>query len=170
MPLLLGVFETPDKLVEVIGRLRNRGFEDLDVFAPAPFPAVEDALIDTPSRVRLWTLIGGLAGVTTGFVMTIWMSYDWPIVVGGKALASIPPYVIIGFELTILFGGLLTLVGLAVHAGLPHGKFGKNDVGYGARFSAEDFGLTVRCKERDVLEVEALLRAFNAKEVSLVEP
>jgi len=170
MPLLLGVFETPDKVVEVVGRLRNRGFEDLDVFQPSPFREVEDAIIDKPSRVRLWTLIGGLAGVTTGFVMTIWMSYDWEIVVGGKALASIPPYVIIGFELTILFGGLLTLVGLAVHGGLPHGKFGKNDVGYSARFSAEDFGLTVRCKERDVLEVEALLRAFNAKEVSLVEP
>jgi hypothetical protein len=170
MPLLLGVFETPDKVVEVVGRLRNRGFEDLDVFQPSPFREVEDAIIDKPSQVRLWTLIGGLAGVITGFVMTIWMSYDWEIVVGGKALASIPPYVIIGFELTILFGGLLTLVGLAVHGGLPHGKFGKNDVGYSARFSAEDFGLTVRCKERDVLEVEALLRAFNAKEVSLVEP
>jgi hypothetical protein len=170
MPLLLGVFETPDKVAEVVGRLRNRGYEDLDVFQPSPFPEVENAIIDKPSRVRLWTLIGGLAGVTTGFAMTIWMSYDWEIVVGGKALASIPPYVIIGFELTILFGGLLTIVGLAVHGGLPHGKFGKNDIGYSARFSAEDFGLTVRCKERDVLEVDSLLRAFNAKEVSLVEP
>jgi len=170
MPLLVGVFETPNKLVEVIGRLRNRGYEELDVFQPAPFPEVDNALIDKPSRVRLWTLIGGLAGVTTGFAMTIWMSYDWQIVVGGKALASIPPYVIIGFELTILFGGLLTLVGLAVHGGLPHGRFGRNDPGYSPRFSAEDFGLTVRCKERDVVEVDGLLRAFGAKEVSLVEP
>jgi hypothetical protein len=170
MPLLLGVFETPNKVAEVIRRLRDRGYQELDVFQPAPFPEVDDALIDRPSRVRLWTLIGGLAGVITGFAMTIWMSYDWPIVVGGKALASIPPYVIIGFELTILFGGLLTVAGLAVHGGLPHGKFGRNDVGYSARFSAEDFGLTVRCKERDVAEVDALLRAFDAKEVSLVEP
>jgi len=170
MPLLLGVFETPNKLVEVIGRLRDRGYQDLDVFQPAPFKEVDDALIDKPSRVRLWTLIGGLAGVTTGFAMTIWMSYDWEIVVGGKALASIPPYVIIGFELTILFGGLMTVVGLAVHGGLPHGRFGRNDPGYSPRFSAEDFGLTIRCKERDVVEVDGLLRAFGAKEVSLVEP
>jgi hypothetical protein len=170
MPLLLGVFETPNKLVEVIGRLRDRGYQDLDVFQPAPFKEVDDALIDKPSRVRLWTLIGGLAGVTTGFAMTIWMSYDWEIVVGGKALASIPPYVIIGFELTILFGGLLTVLGLAVHGGLPHGRFGRNDPGYSPRFSAEEFGLTIRCKERDVLEVDGLLRAFGAKEVSLVEP
>ena len=72
MPLLLGVFDTPDKLVEVVSRLRNHGYDDLDVFQPSPFPEVEDAIIDKPSRVRLWTLIGGLAGVTTGFVLWLW--------------------------------------------------------------------------------------------------
>jgi molybdopterin-containing oxidoreductase family membrane subunit len=170
MPLLVGVFEAPNKVVDVVGRLRSRGYDQLEVYSPAPFPEVDDALLERPSRVRLWTLLGGLLGVFTGFLMTIWMSNDWQINVGGKPFVSIPPYVILGFELTILFGGVLTVVALFVHGGLPHGKFGKHDLGYSPRFSAEEFGLTVRCKERDVAEIDALLRAFEAKEVSLVEP
>ena len=41
MPLLLGVFDTPNEVVEVARRLRNRGYDDLDVFQPAPFPEVD---------------------------------------------------------------------------------------------------------------------------------
>ena len=79
-------------------------------------------------------------------------------------------YTVIGFELTILFGGLMTLVGLLVVGKLPYGTFGKSDRAYSARFSAEEFGLVVECPERDVGEVDALLRAHRATEVSLVEP
>ena len=70
------------------------------------------------------------------------------------------------FELTILFGGLLTALGLFAVGRLPNLRSGP---GYSARFSAEDFGLVVGCRERDVAEVDALLRAHHAKEVNLVE-
>ncbi|MCG8591794.1 MAG: DUF3341 domain-containing protein, partial [Proteobacteria bacterium] len=76
------------------------------------------------------------------------------------------PYVIIGFELTILFGGLLTLVGLLV-AGRLYPR--KADPGYSARFSSEEFGLVVTVRDRDVAEVDALMREQQAKEVSLVQ-
>ncbi len=118
--------------------------------------------------MRTWTLVGGLLGVVTGFFITIWMSWDWEIVIGGKPYASIPPYVIIAFELTILFGGIATLLGLLVVGRLPYGSFGKNDAAYSARFSAEDFGVVVECDDRDVAEIDALMRAHAAKEVSVV--
>ena len=85
--------------------------------------------------MRLYTLIGGLLGVTTGYALTIWMSINWPIVIGGKPFASVAPYTIIGFELTILFGGLATLLGLLIVGKLPYGSFGKSDKGYSPRFS-----------------------------------
>jgi hypothetical protein len=110
--------------------------------------------------------VGGLTGLVTGYAMTIWMSLDWPIMIGGKPFASIPPYTVIAFELTILIGGLLTLVGLLAVARLP--KIG-TDSAYDPRFSAEDIGLSVDCEDRDVAEVEALLRDSEAKEVTLVE-
>ena len=76
----------------------------------------------------------------------------------------------IAFELTILFGGLMTLLGLLVVAKLPSRSARRRPNAYSARFSAEEFGLVVDCKERDVLELSALLRDYDAKEVTLVEP
>jgi molybdopterin-containing oxidoreductase family membrane subunit len=166
MPTLLGVFELPDQVAGVVTRLRGRGYADLETYSPAPFPEVDDAVIEKPSRVRLFTLIGGLTGVVTGYAMTIWMANDWPVMLGGKPFSSIPPYTIIGFELTILFGGLLTALGLFLVGGLPATRL---DPVYDARFSAEDFGVAVRCRDRDVSEIDALLRSHGAREVTLVE-
>jgi hypothetical protein len=86
-------------------------------------------------------------------------------VIGGKPYASIPPYTVIAFELTILFGGIFTLLGLLAVGRLPKVKL---DPGYSARFSAEEFGVVVEVSDRDVAEVDGLLRANAAKEVSLV--
>jgi hypothetical protein len=166
VPTLLAVFDEPMSTAEATQRLKDRGFTDLEIYSPAAFRELEDAIDEKPSRVRLFTLIGGLAGVVTGYAMTIWMANDWPIMLGGKPFSSIPPYTIIGFELTILFGGLLTALGLFVVGGLPSMRL---DAVYDARFSAEAFGLRVGCRDRDVSEIDALLRGHGATEVTLVE-
>ena len=92
------------------------------------------------------------------------MANDWQIMIGGKPFSSIPPYVIIGFELTILFGGVLTVLALFALGGLYPRPLDKH---YSPRFSAEEFGVVVECDERDVAEVEAVMRGNGAKEVSL---
>jgi len=169
MPTLVGTFDQPGPVAELARRLKNRGFDKLEIYAPAAFPELDSALDEKPSGVRWWTLIGGLLGVTTGYTVTIWMSLNWPIVIGGKPFASVAPYTVIGFELTILFGGLATLLGLLVVGKLPYGSFGKADKGYRTRFSSEEFGLVVQCPDRDVAEVDALMRSHHAREVELVE-
>ncbi len=166
MPVLLGVFERPDRIACVAKKLRDRGYANIETFSPAPFAELDDAVNEKPSPVRLYTLIGGLTGVVTGYALTLWMANDWPIMLGGKPFSSIPPYTIIAFELTILFGGLLTALGLFIQGGLPSAKFHK---GYSQRFSAEEFGLVVECRERDVAEIDGLMRDHDATEVSLVE-
>jgi hypothetical protein len=169
MPSLVGVFDQPGPVAEAARRLRNRGYEKLEIYSPAGFPELDDALDERPSRVRVWTLVGGLLGVTTGYALTLWMANDWPLIVGGKPASSVAPYTVIAFELTILFGGLATLLGLLVVGRLPYGAFGKHDTGYDPRFSAEEIGLVVECSDRDVAEVDALLRSHHAREVNLVE-
>jgi hypothetical protein len=166
MPTLVSVFELPSNTASAIRKLRERGFDDLTTYSPAPFPEIELAEDPKPSKVRIFTLVGGLTGVTLGFLMQIWMSWQWPIKIAGKNFASIPPFWIVGFELTILLGGFFTLFGLLIIGGLYPKSL---DEHYDARFSAEDFGVVVRCDERDVAEVEQLMRSESAKEVSLVE-
>jgi len=166
MAKLVGIFELPAQAAAAVHQLKGRGYTDVETYAPAPFAEVDDSVHPKPSRVRIMTLIGGVAGVLTGYGMTIWMANNWQLVVGGKPFSSIPPYTIIAFELAILFGGIMTVVGLILFGDLP--KF-KLDATYSARFSAEDFGVVVRCRDQDVAEIDALLRENDAMEVNLVE-
>ena len=166
MPTLLAVFDQPLPIAEAARHLKDRGYTDLEIYSPAAFRELEEVLDEKPSGVRGYTLAGGLAGVVTGYALTVWMSNNWQIMLGGKPFASYAPYTIIAFELTILFGGLMTALGLFVVARLPSFR---RDKAYNPRFSAEDFGLRVSCRERDVVEVEGLLRDHHATEVSLVE-
>ncbi len=166
MPTLVSVFDMPDDTATAIRKLRGRGFDQIESYSPAPFEQIDEAMDDRPSKVRAFTLVGGLTGVVTGFAMQIWMSLEWPIKIAGKAYASIPPYVIIGFELTILFGGVLTLVGLFLVGRLYPRPL---DAAYSPRFSAEEFGVAVTVSDRDVAEVDALLRSLSAKEVTLLD-
>ena len=125
----------PRYLRSVDRALRARGIRDLTVYSAAPNHEIEEALEHRVSPVRLLTLIGGLAGCTAGFAMTIWMSYDWPLIVGGKPIAAIPPYVVIGFELTILMGALSTVAAVALFSVLM-GNRGAPSMSAGPRHSA----------------------------------
>jgi hypothetical protein len=138
---LLASFEYLDDVVDAIHELRKAGFKELRAFAPYPEHHIDEALgHDHRSPVRVWTLVGGLTGTATGFAFTIFTSMDWPLVTGGKPILSIPAYVVIAFELTILFGALSTIIGLFVNARIP--KLGAPVV-YNPEFSSGTFGIYV---------------------------
>ncbi len=88
---VLGVFHEVDSAVEAIQDLKKQKVGDITVFTPVPHHDIEAAMAHGPSKVRIVTLIMGLAGVTFGYWIPIWMSDYWPIVVGGKPVASWVP-------------------------------------------------------------------------------
>jgi hypothetical protein len=161
MPGLLASFIHIDAAVDAIRALRATGHRKLVVYSPAPNHELEEALSHRVSPVRLFTLIGGLTGCAAGFGMTIWMSYDWPVVVGGKPIASIPPYVVIAFELTILMGALVTVAAVAFFSV----AMGKRGVAYDPRFSDDQVGIFVPADSDQIASVETLLRNAGAVEV-----
>src|SRR2546422_8232024 len=75
------------------------------------------------------------------------MSYDWPIVVGGKPIGSIPPYVVIMFEMTVLFGALSTILGIAFNALFAARRLGT--VAYDPRFTNDKFGIFVPSRSEE---------------------
>ena len=166
MASVLGVLTTPGATAAALTKLRDEGFDELDAFSPVPSHEIEHALDRGPSRVRTWTLVGGLTGVFLGYLMTIWMAYNWELIVGGKPFASIPPYTVIAFELTILFGGVLTVIGVIFHAlflprSLAHA--------YRPSFSDNEFGCLVGCSSDQIDRVQQLLTAAGCTEVRVVE-
>jgi len=137
---VLGVFAEVDAAVEAIEKLRGAGLRRIVTFSPMPSHDLEHALHPPQSPVRMFTLIGGLTGAATGFTLPTWTSLDWPLVTGGKPIISIPPMVVIAFELTILFGALSTIAGLFINARLPRARA---KVVYDPAFSAGKFGVFV---------------------------
>lgn len=160
-PGLIASFVHVDAAVDAIRALRAKGYRKLVVYSPAPNHEIEEALEHRVSPVRLLTLIGGLAGCTAGFAMTIWMSYDWPLIVGGKPIAAIPPYVVIGFELTILMGALSTVAAVALFSVL----MGNRGAPYDPRFSDDMIGIFVPTVPDQLGPIEQLLRSAGAVEV-----
>lgn len=161
---VLGVFAHVDTTVRALEELRAKGYHDLTVYTPVPVHEIEDVLErDRPvSRVRLFTLLGGLTGTASGFLLTIWSAMKWGMITGGKPVASIPPYVVIAFELTILFGGLATLIGLVVLARLP--RF-RPSPSFDPRFTNDRFGVAVHCPPERGASVREILRQAGAEEV-----
>ena len=169
---VVGISSREEPLVSALEQLRQRGYKNVKTFSPVP----PEKLISEPSigepesvksPVRAYTLVGGILGFLSGLALTILTSLDWPLRTGGKPIVSIPPYLVIAFEMTILFGGLFTLAGLLIHARLPQTA---PEAGYDARFSVDRFGVFVPCGDRQVEEVKQLFHAAGVEEVSVATP
>lgn len=139
---ILASFDYLDSAADAIKALRKAGFKrkSIQAYAPVPEHDLEHAMGYGQSPVRVFALVGALTGAATGFALSIFTSMDWPLVVGGKPIVSIPAFVVIAFELTILFGALSTVIGLFINTRLPHLK---PLVVYDPQFSAGRFGVYV---------------------------
>ncbi|MFQ6047364.1 MAG: DUF3341 domain-containing protein [Gemmatimonadales bacterium] len=157
---ILASYRHVDAATKAVRSLKELGYRDFTVYSPVPNVEIAQAVKHKVSPVRLWTLIGGLTGCATGFAMTLWMSYDWPLVVGGKPIGSVIPYVVIAFELTVLFGALATIAGLLFHSWRDH-----RPAAYDPRFTDDHIGIFVPCPVERRRAVEELLRSTGAEEV-----
>jgi hypothetical protein len=162
MPGVIGAFHELDSTVHAIEELKKKRLGEVTVYTPTPRHEIEHAIGGGPSGVRKFTLYGGLAGATCGYWIAIWISDYWPLVVGGKPIASWVPYTIFAFEMMVLFGALSTVVGLLINARIPRLTM---TVGYDPRFSHGDFGVWVECSPENTAATESLLRESGAAEV-----
>lgn len=163
-----GVFLGLDEVGEAVNALEGEGFasEDITVFSPIPTPHLEEAIDRPTSPVRKMTLIGGILGCITGFALTYWTFFAWPLHVGGKPVSSFPVTVVIMFELTVLLGGLFTLAGVLVFSRIP--ALGRH-VGYHPRFSEDLFGVVVRSADEGALSrAEEVLDRAGAETIDAI--
>ncbi len=166
VPGVLASFEHIDAAVDAIKALRGKGHRKLTVYVAHPNHSIEEALEAKVSPVRLFTLVGGIVGLTAATCMQIWMNRDWPVLVGGKAIVAMPAFVVIMFELTVLTSALVTLFGVAVlSVGL-----GRRGVIYDGRFSDDRIGVFVPADRAQSGALELMLRNAGAVEVRHAAP
>ena len=158
----LGVFDGVDAAARAIEQLRAAGLRGITAFSPVPSHDLEHALHAGESPVRIFTLVGGLTGTATGFALATWTSLNWPLVTGGKPIISIPAWVIIAFELTILFGALSTVLGMFINMRLPNRNLMQV---YDPRFTNDHFGVLITPPAGREAEVRQILQESGASEI-----
>ncbi len=159
---VVAVFGGLDAAVRAIETLKARGYANYRVYSPVPRPELAEAMGKKESPVRLFTLFGALTGTAFGFFYAIATSLDWPLLTGGKPIVSWPPFIVIGFETTILIGSLVTVAGMFLLAGLP--KLGRAP-GYDPRFSDDKFGVVAFGGPAQLAEAREIFGRCGAEEV-----
>ncbi|MDQ6828402.1 MAG: DUF3341 domain-containing protein [Gemmatimonadota bacterium] len=159
---IVGVFRELDAAVDAVESLKKQRVGNITVYTPTPRHELEHVLAPGPSVVRRFTLFGGIVGATFGYWIAVWASDYWPLVVGGKPIASWVPYTIFGFEVMVLIGSLATVAGLFIKARIPRIT---HTVGYEPRFSDGDYGLWIECPPDAQRSVTQTLEQFGAVEV-----
>lgn len=120
---VVAVFQYLDDFCTALEKIKERSdFRDAEAFSPTSYHEIEHAAEYKPSPVRFFTLVGALTGTCTGFALALLCDWDWPVVTGGKTpgIFSLPAYVVLGFEFTILFGAIATVLGILVMSRLPN--------------------------------------------------
>jgi hypothetical protein len=162
MPGVVGAFHELDSAIHAIEELKKGKYGEITVYSPTPRHEFEHVLDKPHSAVRKFTLAFGLAGVTFGYWIAIWISDYWPLVVGGKPVASWVPYTILGFEVMVLIGGLATVFAMFGLSGVPRLTM---TVGYDPRFSHGHFGVFVAAPPEQARAVMDVMRKHGAEEV-----
>ncbi|HLT72843.1 MAG TPA: DUF3341 domain-containing protein [Cyclobacteriaceae bacterium] len=104
---ILGVFSDEDVLIHAVEKVRASGVRIHEVFSPFPVHGLDEALGYKRTRLPIAAFIFGVLGTTLALVMQYWMlGYDWPMIIGGKNFASLPPFIPVTFELTVLLSAL----------------------------------------------------------------
>jgi len=118
---VVGFFESSHVLIEAMRKVKGQNYESFDAFTPFPVHGLDDAQGLKRSKLPYVTFTFGLLGTCCAFLLQYWTSaVDWPLNVGGKPLNSWPAFVPIIFEVTILFAGISTLLGLLFFTRLPN--------------------------------------------------
>ncbi len=132
-------FDDHHQFLEKLKSLVQSGISPrkIEVFMPYPVHGVEELLQTKKSPLRFFTLLGALSGLLFGFWFTSWTSMDWPLIGGGKPIVSIPAFVIVAFELTVLFGGVISFIGFLILSRLPNVKRIISPVDFGNQFEIQ---------------------------------
>lgn len=117
---LMAEFADPTALVGAAEKTLAAGYQKIDAYSPFPVEGLAEAIGFHHDLVPLVTLIGGIVGGLTGYLMQFWIAtVSYPVNVGGKPFHSWPSFIVVTFEMTILFAGISAVLGMLALNGLP---------------------------------------------------
>jgi hypothetical protein len=117
---LMAEFDSAQELIDAAHKAHEAGYQKIDAYSPFPVEGLAEAIGFHKNRVPLVVLIGGILGGLSGYMLQYWVAaITYPTNIGGRPYHSWPSFIIVTFEMTILFGGLSAVFGMLALNGLP---------------------------------------------------
>jgi len=124
--LILGIFKSEDDILKATEATRRSGYSIYDVYTPYAVHGLDSTMGLRSSRLTYVCFLFAVFGLATAIFIQYWIhSIDWPLNVGGKPFNSLPAYLPVTFELTVLFGGLGVVFTMLFRTRLYPGKRAK---------------------------------------------
>lgn len=165
---LLAMFSSFDEAELVVQELRNtpiKGFDindDLIVKSPIEHPEVEEFLGEKPVYVQWFTLFGALMGGLLGFFLISGAQANFfAQLKGGKPIVPFPPNFVLTYEMFILGGVYITVLGFLICAGLP----AKRSPLYSSGVSEDKIAILVKSEAGATSALRAIFTKHQALEI-----
>jgi hypothetical protein len=162
---VVGCFYDEQVLFPAVKAVRKEGYKIHDVFTPMPIHGLDVAMGLRETSLHTAGFVYALMGTATALGFITWaLTTDWPLNFGGKPHFSLPAWIPIIFELTVLFsavGMVLTFCYLCQLA-----PFVKKDH-FHLRSTDDTFVMVIECNDRtNEEEVRQFLDGLGAHDIS----
>ena len=163
---VIGLFKDGGQAASVIEALRKAPWKLERVHSPFPEHRIMDALRLKKSRVGYFTLAGGILGFFLGFALAIFTATRWNLIVSGKPVISLIPFLIVGFECTILFAVIGNILGFLTQARLPDYEGLKH---HDPKCTGDHFGIVATCDQEEEKSLTAFFQEHGGEGKPLEE-
>lgn len=115
---LLAEFARPEQLVAALRAVRERGYRRIDAYTPYPVSEAELAVVPGRSRLPVIVFVVGMAAAAGAYGLQWFLdAYLYPLDVGGRPPHMPLAFLIITFEMGVLFAGFAAFFGVLATAG-----------------------------------------------------
>ena len=124
--VLFGLYDDEEILLTAVQKAQDDHLDIMDVYSPFPVHGLDPIMGLEESRLHQAGFVYGSMGTLTAFLFMTWVfTRDWPVIFGGKPYWSVPAFIPITFELTVLFAAIGMVVTFYTVCGLGPGAEAK---------------------------------------------
>jgi hypothetical protein len=116
---LAAEFADAEALLAAVRRLQASGYRRYEAYSPFPIDGLAEAEGFHEGKIAAITLAGGVVGAASGYGLQVYTNLDFPIDIGGRPLIAPPAFVLISFELMVLFAVSACIVAMLLLNRLP---------------------------------------------------
>ena len=142
--------------------IKGFNFDDLTLKSPIEHHEVENILGKRSANVQWYTLGGALLGGLLGFFLISGAQANFfAQMKGGKPIVPFPPNFVLTYEMFILGGVFISVLGFFVCAGLP----AKRSPLYSAKVSEDQIGILIKADASAMVKIKKVFLDHEALEI-----